>query len=210
MQLLFDVWEARVDQTEILRYVKTSDRRLWLDLNSSQLNHYLIDILVSEFTQAKFIVTIRDCHTWLDSFVNHQIYRTCSANWLKMRDVRFKRNVFEHAPEERILAEHGLHTLDGYFSYWAEHNQKVLATVPKDRLLVVRTHEISAQIPRIADFLGVPPDKLERQRSHSFKAESKFDILAKLDRQFVEQKVDLHCRTLMDEYFPEFEHPRGA
>jgi hypothetical protein len=174
-----------------------------LELDSSQLNYFLLDSLVSEFPNAKFILTIRDCYSWLDSFINHQLSRNCSPNWQRLRDFRFDSNS-EYKEEERILAQHGLYTLDGYLSYWAEHNREVLTTVPKEKLLVVRTHEIPQEIEKIADFLSISLDKLNLSKAHSFKAKNHFNILSEINKQFIDNKVNLHCKSLMDEFFPEF------
>lgn len=205
MSLLFSTWSGSIHQSELLRYVKTSDKQLQLELNSSQLNYFILDILISEFTQAKFILTIRDCYSWLDSFINHQLARKCSPAWAKLRDVRFKSSQFQHVQEERVLEKHGLYTLDGYFSYWAKHNRKVLAIVPAEKLLVIRTHEIAKEIERIADFVGVPANTLNPEKAHSFKHKNKFNILSEIDKDFLEQKVHQHCKVLMDKLFPDFQ-----
>lgn len=183
---------------------KISDKQLQLELSSSQLNYFILDILVSEFTQANFILTIRDCYSWLDSFINHQLSRNCSPEWKKLRDIRFKSGQFQYVQQKRPLEERGLYTLDGYFSYWAEHNRKVLTTVPKERLLVVRTHEIAKAIEQIADFVDVPTNTLNAEKSHSFKTHNKFNILSEIDKDFLEQKVYQHCKVLMDKIFPDF------
>ncbi|PSO95277.1 MAG: hypothetical protein BRC48_08845 [Cyanobacteria bacterium QS_9_48_30] len=194
---------SQQSKSALLEYVKRRDRNMRLELDSSQLNYFLLDSLVSDFPNAKFILTIRDCYSWLDSFINHQLSRTCSPNWQRLRDFRFDSNS-EYKEEERILAQHGLYTLDGYLSYWAEHNREVLTTVPKEKLLVVRTHEIPQEIEKIADFLSISLDKLNLSKAHSFKAKNHFNILSEIDKQFIDNKVNLHCKSLMDEFFPEF------
>jgi protoheme ferro-lyase len=194
---------SQQSKSALLEYVKRRDRNMRLELDSSQLNYFLLDSLVSEFPNAKFILTIRDCYSWLDSFINHQLSRNCSPNWQRLRDFRFDSNS-EYKEEERILAQHGLYTLDGYLSYWAEHNREVLTTVPKEKLLVVRTHEIPQEIEKIADFLSISLDKLNLSKAHSFKAKNHFNILSEIDKQFIDNKVNLHCKSLMDEFFPEF------
>ena len=131
--------------------------------------------------------------------------RPCRPNWLRMRDFRFKHSRFKSAKEEQILAQHGLYTLDGYLSSWAEHNKEVLAKVPKSRLLMVRTHEISTEIKRIAEFVGVPPETLNREKSHSFKAKEPFNILSSIDKYFLEEKINIHCKSLMNEVLPTFQ-----
>ena len=93
--------------------------------------------------------------------------------------------------------------MDGYLSFWAAHNREILANVPADRLLIVRTHEIQDDIERMAKFLAIPAETLDRSQAHQYGATRQYGILAKIDRDFLEEKVDLHCRDLMDQYFPE-------
>ncbi|OQY46820.1 MAG: hypothetical protein DRR08_23120 [Candidatus Parabeggiatoa sp. nov. 2] len=197
---------GKINQTEFTRYVKHRDRRLGLEMDSSPLNYHLIDILVSEFSEAKFIFTLRDCYSWLDSFINHsltypQIYNTWFRHHnVKLEELHFRSNKFKHAKEEQVLADNGLYTLEGYFSYWKEHNSKVLATVPPERLLVVKTSQINQNINRIETFLGIMPGSLPTQVRVNV-GKKKFNLLSKIDKRFLEEKAEAHCKELMDEYF---------
>ena len=111
---------------------------------------------------------------------------------------------------ERALEDHGLFTLDGYFAYWAQHNSDVLSIVPSERLLILRTDQISNSLDRIADFVGVPVDTLNSAQSHSFKAPKKHGILKQLDPGFVKEKAEQHCADLMKQFFPEIDGPPHA
>ena len=95
-----------------------------------------------------------------------------------------------------------MYTLDGYFSYWAEHNSQVLAKVPEERLFTVRTREINQNITRIENFLGITPSSLPKN-VHGNVASQKFHILSQIDKDFLEEKANFHCKELMDKYFPE-------
>jgi hypothetical protein len=135
-------------------------------MESSSLNYFFVDILVNEFSEAKFILTIRDCYSWLESLISqHLSTRVLSERywfrhyWGDVNDLRFRTNK-KHAKEEKVLADNGLYTLDGYFSYWREHNSKVLATVSEERLLVVKTQEINQSLRKMEEFLGITPGTL--------------------------------------------------
>jgi hypothetical protein len=203
---------GKINKSELSRYVKHRDRRLALEIDSSHLNYHLLDILVSEFGDAKFILTIRDCYSWLDSLLNHHypVYFSLQKHqlrrnrnlWVKLYDIDFKMNEFKHAKEENILANKGLYTLDGYFSYWREHNSRVLATVPEDKLLVVKTQNINQDIQKIEEFLGIMPSTISNNVRENVR-KKKFNILSQIDKDFLEEKANIHCRELMDEYFPE-------
>lgn len=192
-----------INERELVERIRKRDKRIRLEIDSSSLNYWLLDVLVKEFDNAKFILTIRDCYSWLDSFINHQLTYPVSDNWTRLRELRFRPYKFKHAKEEQIFAKYGLYTIDAYLLYWAKHNGDVLAKTPKDRLLVIRTQDISEGMDRIAEFLDIPAESLDVSKSHSFRAKKKFGLLGRIDRDFLEEKVDMHCRTLMDSYFPE-------
>jgi len=118
-------------------------------------------------------------------------------------DVRFQADRYEHAPQERLLKEKGLHTLDGILSSYAESTYEVLDSVPADRLLVVRTDRLRDSLPEIAEFLGVPESMLDSGRSHSYKAKRKYGVLLDLDHDFVDRKVQEHCGRMLSQFFPE-------
>jgi hypothetical protein len=198
-----------IDKIQFIQYVKHQDRRLGLEMNSSGLNYFLIDILVNEFNDAKFILTIRDCYSWLDSLITYWIAApiVIERHWWKralidLADFRFGANKFQHAQEENILADKGLYTLDGYFSYWREHNSKIIATIPKERLLVIKTQEIDQSIRRIEEFLGIPLGTLPNKVRENVRRK-KFNFLSQIDKDFLEEKANFHCKELMGKYFPE-------
>ena len=165
----------------------------------------ILGFLLCEFPEARFVLTIRDCYSWLNSTLNHSLrYRNVSApQRAKARDLVFNRGGFVHTPEEQILREGGFYTLDGYFSGWAAHNEQVLAQVPPDRLLVVRTDQIRQRAHEIADFAGLPRRVVRLHRTHEFQNPAKHDLIRQLDRDFLERKVEQHCRPLITQFFPE-------
>lgn len=206
---ILDISEHRINREELLSYVRKRDARLCLDVDSSQLNFFLLDYLLPEFPDARFLLTIRDCYSWLTSFIDDSLRRGTSKNWIKLREHRFQSSTLSHPPEERALQKRGLYTLSGYLSYWAKHNEKVLLSVPHDRLLVVRTEEISKRIYDIADFAGLPRSSVQAGQSHSFKNPEKFNVLKEIDKDYLQQKVQEFCAPLMNKFFPEIELRRG-
>jgi hypothetical protein len=192
--------QGRLTDRRARRFLLRRDRQLQLEMDSSQLNGAFADLLPVLFPDAKFVLTIRDCYAFLRSVIDHQLARKASATWLLMREARF--GGFSHSPHERVLAERGLFPIDGYLSYWARHNENVLRDVPPERLLVVRTHEIRSSLPRVAEFLSIPPETLDAGRSHSYPAANRFGILKMLDPTFVEDKIHYHCEPLMRRFFP--------
>lgn len=170
-------------------------------MEASAFSVHVLDLLVQEFPDARFILTIRDCYSWVDSALNHQAGRKLSEPnetflryWIAPGS--------EYAPAETVLKENGLYPLKSYFRAWASHNQRVLDTVPPDRLLVIRTNDISESPERIAAFLGVPAHMLDRDRAHSFRTRKRFDFLSAIDRDFVRDAAQESCEPLMTRFFP--------
>ncbi|NJO17495.1 MAG: hypothetical protein HC877_17650 [Thioploca sp.] len=199
---------GNIDKSKFVQYIiKHRDRRLGLEMDSSHLNYYLLDILVNEFSEAKFILTIRDCYSWLESLISNQlIVLKWQNNWFRHRWINFADFRFgsreKYAKEEAILADKGLYTLDGYFSYWNEHNSRVLAIVPREKLLIVKTNEIDQSIRRIEEFLSIPSGTLPHKVRKNVK-KKQFNILSQIDKDFLEAKANFHCKELMDKYFPD-------
>jgi hypothetical protein len=197
--------KGKINHSQLTQYVKHRDRRLGLEMDSSNINYYLIDILVKEFSEAKFILTIRDCYSWLDSLIDQHISTLTRSLFRHQRadlnDLRFRADK-KHAQKEIILANYGQYTLDGYFAFWNEHNSKVLATVPEERLLVIKTREIDQNLRTIEEFLGIPLGTLPKNVREKAR-KKRFDLLSQIDKDFLEAKANFHCKELMNKYFPE-------
>jgi hypothetical protein len=212
IQNILDWRAGRFSDDEMTVRIRARDRKLALEVDSSLLNFDILDILLREFPEARFVLTIRDCYSWLDSWINHAVRYKDDIHplWIQTRAARFRPDLYRHAPEERALQEAGLFTLDGYFSNWTDHNRTVLARVPTDRLLVVRTDQIGARAFEIADFAGLPRRAVRPTRGHAFQNPVKQKFLHRLDRQFLERKATEHCGELMRRYFPEIRTPADA
>jgi Sulfotransferase domain len=185
--------------------VANEDEATALDMNSSQLNYYLLPAILRHRPNARFILTIRDCLSWVESLVHHITFWPIDPEspWVRFRELRFGSPV-DHPPEEHVLADAGLSTLSGYFDYWSRHNDAVLSSVPRDRLLVVRTDRLSEHVETIAEFLDVPTDTLTASAAHSFAANRRPGAwLDRMDRDYLRQKVHDHCAPLMTRWFPD-------
>ncbi len=189
------------NQVAVDTALKERDRRLKLEVESSSINVYFIDRLVRLFPTLRFILTIRHPRTYLDSIINHSLSDNTPDHWQKFREFRFGKNTIGYQPEEAILKEKGLYSLDAYLSYWKWHNQRVLEHVPADRLLVIKTSEISHKKDDIFKFLNIEGYNAEPATSHSFKAREKYNILDAIDSQFLQQKIQWHCSEVLTKYF---------
>jgi len=200
---IIDNAQGRLSDPEFETRIKRRDRRLRLEVDSSQLNAHFIEILVRAFPHAKFILTIRDPYSWLDSIINHSLSDSTPPAWKRMRDFRFRPQLFQHSPQEKILKDNGLYTLDGYLSYWARHNSLVLDAVPHERLLVVRTDEITKRAQEIAEFTEIRRASADKENTHSFLARAKYGILDSIDGSYLNKKIEEHCSAYTRRFFPD-------
>lgn len=199
--------QDRLSDGQLVQSFQRRDKYLWLEMEASNPIGYFTGTLVKAFPEARFILTIRDCYSWLDSYLNQQsgqpIYTGVNDFWDDMRRVYYSVGDDQHAAGEQVLAERGLYTLDGYLTFWQRRNQMVLEQVPADRLLVIRTTELGESLGKIGRFLSVPADSLVGGKAHLGKGKRKFGLLPMLDRDFLEAKVAKYGGELMREFFPD-------
>ena len=196
--------DRRISDGELREWIHKRDRRLALEVDSSWFNVLILDFLADEFPDARFLLTIRDCYAWLNSEFKRILNNPSQdPRRIKTRKFLYDREGAVHAPEEQILKTAGLYTVDGYLSRWTAHNEKVLATIPEKRLMVVRTNHIKKCALEIADFAGLPHHAVLPDRSHAYRNPLQRDIIREIDRDFLERKVEQHCRPLMNRFFPE-------
>ena len=204
IEKFFDWHDHRMGDTELREWILTRDRELALEVDSSWLNVLILDFLAGEFPAARFVLTIRDCYSWLNSEFRRVLYRPSSElQRVKLRKFLYGREDQVYAPEERVLQETSLFTLDGYLMRWAAFNDRVLATISKERLLIVRTDQIRQRAYEIADFACLPRYAIRLDRTWEYRNPVQRQIINEIDRNFLERKVGQHCRPLMNRFFPE-------
>jgi hypothetical protein len=150
---------------------------------------------------ARFVVLIRDCFSWMDSLLEH---------WTRVaRDV----------PGEAGLVVPGAPTNDWatvssqlragrpsaglaatLVKTWAETYTRLLAEVPGDRTLVVRTEDIHASGPRLGALCGVDPATLRMDARRNV-APGRRGVLAALPQDIVVREAERWCAPLSEEYW---------
>jgi hypothetical protein len=197
-------WEA------IDALARDRDARLGLVVDVSNINIFLVDLLVRIAPDARFVLTIRDPYSWLDSLLNHYLRVTPTAAWRAFADYRFRPDDFPHPPAERILEHSGLYPLAGYLGYWNAHLSKAIEAVPPDRLLIVRTNDIAARASEIASFAGLDEGTVDSSRIDEFRNPHKSRIIEEIPSEHVQEQVERHCGPLMRRFFPEIRSPTDA
>lgn len=189
---------------ELRRFVRRRDERLRLDVDSSHVNVFLIEALAAEFADARFVLTIRDCFSWLDSALNHaRNTRKWSAADREYLDFYFGARDADYSQHDAFLRELGLPSVDSHLRAWRRHNDTALRAAPPDRLLVVRTDQISRRLPEIAAFAGVAADRIAPDFAPKGRARAAHHLLARIDAGYVDERAAEHCGALMARWFPD-------
>lgn len=199
LRMIFRMESGGAGLKEAHDYIRGKHDRLRLDLNSSQLNFYFLSQIIEHVPEAKYILTIRDCISWVDSFTRHQARFPEKPNslWSRYRELRFGA-AERYDGEEKILADQGLYPLRNYFRYWARHNKEVVDRVPGDKLLILPTQDLSGQLDRLSEFAGVNSDTLDQEASLQFADPHPTSIVKMIDPSFLLKVAEEECGEAME------------
>lgn len=197
---------GRLDRKKIIQFLGQRDRRNNLHMESSDFAGYFYNEFCQLDPSSKFILPIRDCYSFLDSIINHQINHPVTAGniWKLGRDINYDINGHSPSEEENVLNDYpGLYTIRGYLTYWANRNTGVLNDIPSDRLLTLKTSLIREKLNEISIFLNIPKESLNLQKSHSFKAPKKYNLLSSINPDYIENLVkETGCKDVMRDIYP--------
>lgn len=177
-----------------------------LEMDSASFNWLAAAEFARESEDARFILTIRDCFSWLESLLNMLLFlgpelrdwmlefgRDVFGVTLRRSDVASRAALLDAAPRLVVPA----------LALWSEGIRTVLDAIPTERLLIVRTDRIAAEIARIAAFVGVSAGSLAASRSHAFAAPSRAYLLSGVDTGLLRSAADEHTGELMARLFPQ-------
>ncbi|MEZ5529337.1 MAG: sulfotransferase [Porticoccaceae bacterium] len=197
---IIDYLENRIDRTALLAAIEQRDLRLKLEMESTHSLIYIAKELVELFPQAKFIVTVREPMAWLRSRINFH-FKKHPPEWEEYRQYFWMDRNTGYAPEETLLLENGLASLDTYLSQYAEHYQLASACLPDERCLFITTRDISNQRKQIADFLNIHEHQINL--AHANSEPDKASFIQEINEDFIIRKIWFHCEPLIREFFPE-------
>tara|TARA_R110002110_G_scaffold91264_1_gene237374 strand:+ start:25992 stop:26726 length:735 start_codon:yes stop_codon:yes gene_type:complete len=192
--------ENLTSESAMAAYLRERDQQLKLELESTHSLVYVAQNLVELFPAARYIVTIREPMEWLRSRMNFH-FKKHPPVWEQYRQYFWMDRVTDYAPEEALLREHELASLDVYLAQYNDHYERIESALPKDKTLILRTNEISNACDRIADFLNIKAATIFSEHANTQPEKALF--VDQLDTEFVVQKVWQHCSELIRNYFPE-------
>ncbi len=196
--------QGRISKNEFSQFIKKRDFLAGFpEMDAAHFNRHYIDILAQEFPKAKFICLIRDCYSWLNSYVNYLTSPEKEA--LQSSELSngmpFDLPMGSNNEKEELLKNFHKY-IDVPLTFWATEYREIIEKLPPSRSMIIRTKEISGKLNEIARFLNVPSDSLIEEQSHLNRAEYKANILRGQDKGFLEAKFREHCSDLMGEFYP--------
>jgi len=151
--------------------------------------------LVAAHDDARFVLLVRDCFSWLDSRVEYALRPAQTAAGIESMAARYGRYDEPRRPEEAGLHDSGLFPLTAYLRYWAELSAAVVRDVPADRLCILRTEDLDDADARLAAFVGVDPSTI--LPAHSNHNERRTGVLRAVADEWIVELATEHCAPLM-------------
>lgn len=192
---MYEHFHGRISDEQYCQFLKQHQRRIWLELESSCFLGYRPDLVYKTFPNAKYVLTIRDPRSWLDSMLNNNINypRETEPTFAQWHDVFFQPERFSYQLEDSCLKEHNLYPIDAYLQYWMDTNKAAIEAIPSSQLLVLETRAITKSIEQISKFLGIDPSTISVEKSHSHATKDKHDVLGKIDPTFLQSRINTIC-----------------
>jgi hypothetical protein len=178
--------------------------RYYLEVDAANFLTPLTSTLVRMYPNARFVLTIRDCFSWLDSRVEQDmaLRGPKAPDWVAYKTSLYNRvDGSKFSAAERVLGDagDGVRPVAAYLDLWKRYNDLVLDTVPADRLLVIRTEDLDDSIDQLASFAGVSVATLTPQ--HANRRKSATGVLAHVSSEYIRESAEAACAALMERYW---------
>jgi len=189
---------SRADFIECIKHRETEGN---LEMDAAGFNFFYVDILLGLRPDAKFILTLRDAYSWvnscIDALLSKRQYDAAQTRFIGQFINNIEHladNQFEWVEkrEDRICVEQ-------LVKLWATANTFLLRAIPPERLLVLYTDSLSDSIHEIAPFIGVSENELSTAHANAGRG---LNYLACFDPRALERIFAVHASELMTERFP--------
>jgi hypothetical protein len=136
--------------------------RFGLEVDSAAFLTPFAPQLRDMYPRAQFLVLVRDCFSWIDSWAEHWVrHVTTGTPWEAHRAALYAgADAPAATPDDRPLTERGLPPVGALLHRWGTTYSTLRIEAPPERTLVVRTEDIDTAHERIAAFCRVKPNTL--------------------------------------------------
>jgi len=149
------------------------------------------DLIPEVFPESKFIITIRDCMSWLDSIIDQHINHRQGGQVRRLEDLFYGSRI---GHQFDILAERRVYPLENYLDYWVNHHNRVLREAVLSRAIFVRTKKITERARALLEFAGADPAECpEDDHLHAHEAPEKHHSVDEIGRDRVRRHVERRC-----------------
>lgn len=199
---MFAHYSNNLQDRAFARRLERRDRLLWLEAESSCLLGYCAPFLTDIFGDAKFVLTIRPWQSWLKSAINHHLtHRRGDRSMGMWYAIAYEPHRFTYRLHDSPLEVRDLFPVRSYLGYWRKSIEWVVQSVPRDRLMVLPTPEISRSAGALEAFLELPSGSLRTEDPIiRNKAEQDHGVFGQLDSNYLEDCAGRLCADYAHAY----------
>jgi hypothetical protein len=199
---MYGHFRGEISDEQLIKSYRVRDKQLMLTLESNCFLAYRPDLLYATFPHSKFIVTIRNPLTWLDSIFDNNLNfpRGKTPTMTRWHQVFFQDTDTSNRNGDNPLVERGLYPLDTYLAYWARTYRSILHALPSEERLIVGTNQISRRADEIGKFVGIDLSSNRSHVIHRNKTSIKHRVLEELDERYVADRINHQCHRLIAEF----------
>lgn len=176
-------------------------------------HHLYVDVLRETYPKAKFVVTYRDVRSWANSMLGMVMFRRRTPldlrgyrSWYRSYGEWISEGMFSLDPADE---RDDTAVLPALMRSWASYMRSMPAVLPPERTIWIKTSELTARVPDLAEFLRIPVETIAWDNVHSNQSPATLDRFTIADREVIDHAYAEHCADIMAEHFPE-EHARFA
>ena len=205
-----DFREGKIQMHEFEQFILKRDRDLFLEMDSSTHNVYMIPVLLRLFPQAKFLIPIRDTISWLNSYIDYGINNrlkegtnVISPQRTRMNEFRYGDLYHAYSQKENILKEFDMPSIEAFLYFYSTYYKTVLEIIPEDRRIIYNIVELKESIPAICSLLGISAYFLNSKNVRMNISSKKHHVLEKIEPVYLQERIDYYCSDMMKRYYPD-------
>jgi len=202
IKMIEDVIRGRSSEKKVLEHLYIRDRFMQLELESAHYLYQFIPQLLELFPESKFILTVREPKSWLESEMNKNYQSVHGKIWSRLEALRY--GIYNNSFENTAIGKlEGVYPVSSYLQYYVGHIDFVLRNVTEQKLLVLDTFTLKENIDRICEFTGAEKNHLNLSGIHSAKRkQKKIRINDLLEEEKLNSSIDTYCRAFIENNLP--------